>query len=237
MPRECCASVRLADAQRVFVSRTYAYVAAGKEGLVIVDVQTGSIAQSLGMRPGDVLLLTKALGTGVLFAAHARLAAQGRWIDEALASMMLSNRLAARCLLTSGATACTDVTGFGLLGHLLEMTRASGVHVEVDLDALPALKGVEDVLARGIVSSLHSANAGQDVHVRNRQEASGHPRYPLIFDPQTAGGLLASVPAERIGACINALRGSGYASAVAIGRVLRADADLPPVLLRRMARR
>lgn len=197
----------------------------------LVDESLASLMRKGGMRPGDVLLLTKPIGTGVLFAAHARLAAEGRWIDEALASMILSNRLAARCLRTHGATACTDVTGFGLLGHLLEMTRASGVHAELDLEVLPILEGAEDVLARGIVSSLHAANVGQDAQVRNRLEASGHPHYRLLFDPQTAGGLLASVPAGRVGACIDALRGSGYESAVAIGRVFRADADLPPVLL------
>jgi selenide,water dikinase len=198
----------------------------------LIDEGLGYPMRKGGMRPGDVLLLTKALGTGTLFAAHARLAAQGRWIDEALASMILSNRLAAQCLRTHEATACTDVTGFGLLGHLLEMTRASGVHAEVDLEALPILNGAEQLLARGIFSSLHSANAREDIHVRNRPEALGHPRFPLIFDPQTAGGLLASVPVERVEACLSALRGFGYESAVAIGRALSACAGLEPVLLR-----
>ena len=122
----------------------------------LVDEGPGSVMGKVGMRPGDMPLLTKALGTGVLFAAHARLAARGRWIDEALTSIILSNRVGARHLRTHGATACTDVTGFGLLGHLLEMTHASGVHAELDLEVLPMLKGVEAVLARGIVSSLHS---------------------------------------------------------------------------------
>jgi selenide,water dikinase len=102
------------------------------------------------MRPGDGLILTKPLGTGTLFAADMRRKAKGRWIDAALANMLLSNRAAAECLLRYGATACTDVTGFGLLGHLVEMTKASQIDVELYLDALPVLDGAMDTLRMGI---------------------------------------------------------------------------------------
>ncbi|MGM0692652.1 MAG: selenide, water dikinase SelD [Pseudomonadota bacterium] len=184
-----------------------------------------------GLRPGQALILTKPLGTGTLFAAHARLGARGRWIDAALTSMCQSSRQAASCLREHGATACTDLTGFGLLGHLVEMTRPSGVDAELDLAALPLLEGAEETVAAGILSSLQPANVRLRRAIRDQADWVEHPRYPLLFDPQTAGGLLASVPAERAEACLEALRGLGYAQAARIGRVLEPSDSLSPVQL------
>ncbi len=197
----------------------------------LVDEDMASVMRKNGMRPGDVLVLTKPIGTGTLFAAHARLKARGRWIDAALVSMCQSSRAAAQCLHEHGATACTDVTGFGLLGHLVEMTRPSGVDVELNLSALPILKGAEETCAAGILSSLQPANVRLRRALRNQQEAVGHPRYPLIFDPQTAGGLLASIPEARAAACLDALHALGYGHAAAIGRVLPQGEALEPVTL------
>ncbi len=200
-------------------------------GLIDDDDDGASIMRKGGMRPGDVLVLTKPIGTGTLFAAHARLEARGRWIDAALASMCQSNRLGAQCLREHGATACTDLTGFGLLGHLLEMTRPSGVDAELDLSALPVLEGAEETSASGILSSLQPANVRLRRALRNQEQAVRDPRYRLLFDPQTAGGLLASVPAERADACLGALRGLGYTHAAAIGRVLVRGEALEPISL------
>ena len=197
----------------------------------LVDEDGASIMRKGSMRPGDTLILTKPIGTGTLFAAHARWQARGRWIDAALVSMCQSNRLAARCLREHAATACTDLTGFGLLGHLVEMTRPSGVHAELNLSALPVLEGAEQTSAAGLLSSLQPANVRLRRALRNQQEAASHPRYPLIFDPQTAGGLLASVPADRAGACLDALRALGYEHAAAIGRVLDQGNELAPIVL------
>ena len=111
------------------------------------------------MQPGNVLILTKTDWYWHTFAAHARLQAAGRWIDAALDSMQVSNRAAMPCLIAHGASACTDLTGFGLLGHLVEMTRASGVDAELCLSSLPILDGAESTVAAGILSSLQPANA------------------------------------------------------------------------------
>ncbi len=184
-----------------------------------------------GMKAGDALILTKPIGTGTLFAAHARLQAKGRWIDSALASMVLSNRLAARCLHEHHATACTDLTGFGLLGHLVEMTRPSGVDAELDLAALPVLPGAEETVAQGILSSLQPANVRLRRAVRNQEEVASHPRYPLLFDPQTAGGLLASIPADRVESCVRALKAVGYPETAVIGRVKAQSEALAPVVV------
>ena len=198
-------------------------------GLIYDD--PSKILRKNGMRPGDVLILTKPIGTGTLFAAHARLAAKGRWIDAALQSMVVSNQKGAQCLREFGATACTDLTGFGLLGHLVEMTRPSGVDAELDLGALPLLDGAQECVAAGIVSSLQGANVRLRRALRNQEAMVKHPRYPLIFDPQTAGGLLASVPADRVDACIAALRQLGYPHTVAIGRILAQTDALEPITL------
>ena len=198
----------------------------------LIDATLACILRKDGMRPGDALILSKPLGTGTLFAAQARLQARGRWIDAALESMQQSNQAAVPCLIAHGASACTDLTGFGLLGHLVEMTRSSGVDAEIDLAALPLLEGAAETIAAGIVSSLQPANVRLRRALRNQPESLHHPNYPLLFDPQTAGGLLASVPAEKAADCIAALRGLGYARAICIGRVLPASEAVEPITLR-----
>lgn len=197
----------------------------------LIDDDPSKILRKNGMRPGDVLILTKPIGTGTLFAAHAQLAAKGRWIDGALQSMIVSNRLGAQCLSQYGATACTDLTGFGLLGHLVEMTRPSGVDAQLNLSQLPLLDGAEECVAMGIVSSLQGANVRLRRALRNQEEFVKHPRYPLIFDPQTAGGLLASVPADKVEACMAELRSLGYVHTVAIGKILAQGDALEPIVL------
>ncbi len=150
-----------------------------------------------GLQPGDKLVLTKQLGTGVIFAAAMRGAARGAWIAGALASMRKPSDAAADALLAAGAHACTDVTGFGLAGHLVEMIRASGaVSVDLDLDALPALDGAVELFAQGFASSLQPENLRARHLIDGMERCASHPKLPLLFDPQTAGGLLAALPAD-----------------------------------------
>jgi selenide,water dikinase len=158
--------------------------------------------------------------------------ARGRWIDEAITAMCLSNQEAGACLRRFGASACTDVTGFGLLGHLLEMTKASNMDAVVHLEAVPLLDGAAETVAAGILSSLQPQNLRLRRGVANPDQAARHPRFPLLFDPQTAGGLLAGIPRDRADACIQALRASGYPQATVIGRVdARGDAPEPVRLI------
>jgi len=182
-----------------------------------------------GMRAGDRLILTKPLGTGTLFAADMRHKARGPWIQGALEGMLQSNREGARCLHRFQATACTDVTGFGLLGHLVEMLRPAGVEVELELDAIPALPGALETLAAGIASSLQPQNVRLRRAIHDLETVARDPRYPLLFDPQTAGGLLASVPASEAQACVEALHGAGYTEVAIIGRVNPPGERLEPV--------
>jgi selenide,water dikinase len=172
-----------------------------------------------GLRPGDALILTKPIGTGSLLAAHMRGKAKGRWVTAALAHMARSNRAAAHILRAHGVHAATDITGFGLIGHLVEMVRAGGVDATLWLPQIPLLDGLAETMAAGIFSSLQPQNVRLRRAIRNLDAAAAHPLYPALFDPQTAGGLLASVPPERAQACLEALRDAGYASAAIVGLV------------------
>ena len=201
-------------------------------GLTVTGfVDAGTAIRKSGMNAGDILVLTKPLGTGALFAADMRCKAKGHWVCAALCSMTQSNRAAADCLIDYGTTAMTDVSGFGLLGHLVEMTKASGVATTVTLDIVPALDGTLEVMDKGIFSSLHAENVRLRRAISGLEKAARNPSYPLIFDPQTAGGLLASVPADNAESCVNALRELGYESAIAIGEVREADAGQPAIQL------
>lgn len=172
-----------------------------------------------GLQPGDALVLTKAVGTGTLFAADMRRRAKGRWIDAAIASMLISNQTAAACLRQYHARACTDLTGFGLIGHLVEMTRASGVDARLQMDSIPLLDGATETVAAGILSSLQPQNLRLRRAIRDPGQAACHRNYPLLFDPQTAGGLLAGVPPETVSDCVSALHRLGYGDTAVIGTV------------------
>ncbi len=172
-----------------------------------------------GMRAGDAILLTKPVGTGTLFAADMRGKAKGRWVTGAIESMLHSNHAAAQCLYDYAVHACTDVTGFGVLGHLAEMARAGQVDVRIDVNALPILDGALETVRAGIFSSLQPANVRLRRGIKNQQAAARHEYYPLLFDPQTAGGLLATVPDERANLCVTKLRALGYPHTTVIGWV------------------
>ena len=145
--------------------------------------------------------------------------------------MLHSNREAAGAVRAHGGRSCTDVTGFGLLGHLVEMTKASGVDARVKLDAVPILDGAEDTAARGLLSSLQPQNVRLRRAVANPETAGADPRYPLLFDPQTAGGLLAGVPAGAAETCVSRLRALGYTHAAVIGVVAERDDAGPPITI------
>jgi selenide,water dikinase len=184
-------------------------------------IDPGRLLRKSGLRAGEALLLTKPLGTGVLFAAHMRLQAKAGWIDAALESMLLSNQAAAAILRDHGASACTDVTGFGLAGHLLEMLRGGDGHLGAEIDgaSVPALPGALDCLRSGLTSSLDAANRRALSFIAHAEDFAGNERLALLFDPQTSGGLLAGVPSERAADCVEALRAAGYVHAERIGTV------------------
>jgi len=187
----------------------------------------GRLLGKRGLAAGDKLILTKPLGTGVLFAAHMQLLADGRQIAAAIDSMLASNAAAAELALAHGAGACTDITGFGLLGHLLEMLgERSGASLQ--LGSLPLLPGALEHLRRGIRSSMHVANTGAHSLVRSAADLD-QDLLQILFDPQTSGGLLIAVAAERAAALLDELHGSAYLHAQIIGEVVTRGATQAPV--------
>jgi selenide,water dikinase len=189
-------------------------------GFTINAVLDGQQAMSKrGARVGDALILGKALGVGALFAAHMQQRADGRDIDAALRTMLQSNAEAAAIARRFDAHALTDITGFGLAGHLLEMLDGH-LGARVELEALPVLAGAEAAMEQGIFSTLHESNQRLAAMECDNSTA----RAQLLFDPQTSGGLLMAVPASAAEAALAALKGAGYAAAL-IGEVLEAPAS------------
>ena len=184
------------------------------------------------LQGGDALVLVKPIGTGVLFAA-ARAAAPSQhckpaWIDQALAQMQQSQAPLVDLLRVHGCRACTDITGFGLLGHLGEMVQASAASIQVTLDA-PALQGLAmagslELLELGYASSLAPSNARALALLEGPiqlQCPSSAALANLLIDPQTCGPLLAALPTHQAPAALVALHAAGFAQAAVVGRVER----------------
>lgn len=146
-----------------------------------------------GASAGDVLVLTKPIGTGVILAAEMQQLADGRDYQSALSSMCRL-QITASEVLAKAASAMTDVTGFGLAGHLLNILDGSGLSAQVSLANIPILPGAEQLNAAGIRSTLWQANADQGSRISG--SASG--RADLLFDPQTCGGMLAAIPVDKV---------------------------------------
>ncbi|RDC75408.1 selenide, water dikinase SelD [Rhodovulum sp. 12E13] len=163
-----------------------------------------------GAQPGDALILTKPLGSGTLLAAEMRLRARGEHVAAALAAMARPQGNAAR-LLAPHARAMTDVTGFGLAGHLWNICAAAGTGARLDLGALPLMPGAETLAASGIRSTLWPENrAALAGRIAGDDES---PRAALLFDPQTAGGLLAAVAEQEADRLVTALCAHGHDAA------------------------
>jgi selenide,water dikinase len=191
------------------------------------EIAPDEIIRKGGLQTGDVLILTKPLGTGILFAAAMRARANANAIAAAISEMRRSNRQASEILAAHRPTAMTDVTGFGFAGHLGEMLGASGAAATIDLSTLPLYDSVLDLACAGVASTLLPENLVLARVLENRPDAA---TMAVLFDPQTSGGLLAGIPVAKADACLAALRAAGYASAAAIGRVT--ETGLAPVAVK-----
>lgn len=182
------------------------------------------VLRNTGAREGDALVFTKALGTGVITTALKQGKAEAAWVEAAVGSMTLSNRRAAEAAVRpeSGVHAMTDVTGFGLMGHGREMAFGSGVGLRISTEAIQVMPGAMEAVELGCVPAGLLANrefAGCVVSEAQGSEVREGLR-TLLYDPQTAGGLLMSVEKGKEAALVEALQGVGYAAAGVIGDVI-----------------
>lgn len=192
-----------------------------KYGLCVTGlVRPDAIIRKSGARPGDVLLLTKPLGTGIILTAARADACAPEHLQAAVESMLRLNRHPAHLAREAGVHACTDVTGFALLGHAEEMARVSNVRLVINAQSVPALPGAPEYARKG-----HLTGGAQ----RNRDGLAGKVELPaglaeemehLLFDPQTSGGLLLAVPRTGADALSKALAADGFLGAH-VGRVER----------------
>jgi len=180
-----------------------------------------------GAKSGDRLLFTKALGTGVISTAIKKGVARQEWIDAAVKSMTTLNKAAAEVIATGlgqqpprwSVHALTDITGFGLIGHAREMALASDVSLVFRSANIPVIAGALDCIHAGYIPGGLNANRDFAECVVSYDPAVPEDIRTLLFDPQTAGGLLISVPAEGASALTRALRDAGV-PAVDIGEVV-----------------
>jgi selenide,water dikinase len=207
-----------------------------KFGLAVIGLgHPDRLLRKSGAQPGDVLVLTKPLGTGLLVSGARQGRASTTWLEAAIASMRQLNRAASEVLVGHSIRGATDVTGFGLLGHAAEMARAAGtarassLAFELDSTALPALDGALELAAIGLETDGASHNRRSVADIYSRGTGVDPAREVLAFDPQTSGGLLAAVAPAAVDLVVADLRASGV-DAWVVGHVEKGT-DGPSVRL------
>lgn len=195
-----------------------------KFGLSVVGtVHPEQIWRNFGARPGDALLLTKPIGSGVLFNANLKGWVSPEALQECLDQLVILNRSSAEALSNFTIHACTDVTGFGLAGHGFEMAQGSQVTLEIRLSELPVLREAREMYLRGMSTGVNLANRSMVGSSIRFPEALRLKEREIVFDPQTSGGLLVALPEAEAEAALAALRDSGSVHACQIGRVTELD--------------
>ena len=195
-----------------------------KYGLSVTGiVHPDKIMTNSGLRPGDKLILTKAIGTGIIATAFKGGMASAESTEAMVKSMCALNKKASEVAVSFGARACTDITGFGLAGHLVEIARASRCGVRIRAGAVPDLQGALEAASMGLIPAGAYANKtyfsawvsiGSDV---------GAERSDLMFDPQTSGGLVIGIRSEQANQLMESLMAQGVEQATVIGEVIGPD--------------
>jgi selenide,water dikinase len=199
-----------------------------KFGLAVTGIiHPQKIVTNANAKPGDKLVLTKALGTGFITTAHRNRACPEEVFQSACASMIQLNDLGRDAMLEAGTHAATDITGFGLAGHAFEMAEGSKVTLAIRLSALPLLPGAQPLARRPYLtraSATNSSFVAAGLRIEGKPESN---RLEFFYDPQTSGGLLISVPADKAESLVTDLKNRGAQAACIVGDVLeRTDTAL-----------
>ena len=192
-----------------------------KYGLAAVGlVEPGKQITNSGAKPGDKLVLTKPLGTGIITTAGKQGVAKAEVLELAVAVMATLNRAASKAMVKVGVNAATDITGFGLIGHLNTMMDGSGTGCRLDLSEVPVIPGTCELIKEGIAPGGTHRNLEGTGQLVDWDKSISQDARILLCDSQTSGGLLMSVPAERTDALLKELKASGVEPAQVIGEVL-----------------
>jgi selenide,water dikinase len=183
------------------------------------DVVAENVMRKTTPSEGDCLVLTKPLGIGVLLAAHMRAACRSDWWEALVHTMLQSNQPAALSAKRVGVSAATDVTGFGLAGHLLEMLATTKLSAEISLGSVPLLPGVAELLHQGVESTLAPSNRERLDRIEVPIHLSARPEFSVLFDSQTSGGLLLAIEKQRA----EELLAACGPTAVLIGSIVESD--------------
>ena len=195
-----------------------------KYGLAVTGVvHPDKVLTNCNAKPGDALVLTKLLGTGVLFNACRSKKLPYRDLEPILPKVAELNKSAIETALAFEVHSCTDITGFGLLGHTLEMARGSKVRVELSFGRLPVHPHVFDMYRRGETTGSNKANRKMAQGWWEKKARLSREEEELLFDPQTSGGLLLALPAAQAGDLVQRLKENGVQDAVVIGEVLATE--------------
>lgn len=185
------------------------------------EVKPEQVLRKQLSKPGNHLILTKPIGTGVIFAANMLAQANGRLVDEAISCMLQSNKTAMEIIKRFAVSGCTDITGFGLLGHAVEMLGKNSEHtlgIKIEYNAIPLFDGVGELFGKGYFASIADQNQASLRGVLPSEVTNQ--RFPALFDPQTSGGLLFSIPPYQTEDCLKALHQNGVSKACVIGEVI-----------------
>lgn len=193
-----------------------------KYGLAVTGVAKRSeIITNAGARVGDVVILTKPIGTGLVSTAIKRGRVSKKLLERAITSMTTLNKSAAQSMARVGANACTDVTGFGLLGHAAQLAKASEVTLEIEASKVPVLNGAWELVKKGMAPGGTKNNIKAYKHLVKAAKGLDESLFDLLFDPQTSGGLLITTPADKANVLVQELKKRRTLAPALIGVVKR----------------
>lgn len=195
-----------------------------KFGLAVTGVvHPEKIWRNIGVQPDDALILTKPIGSGVIFNANLKGKVSKKAFDACIKNVITLNRQAAEIFLNYDVHAATDITGFGLAGHGLEMAQGSEASIHINLDEVPVMNEAYKMYELGVSTGVNKHNRAKTMPSMHFNESAKTEKREILFDPQTSGGLLVSIPQNQANDALNDLQSSGLVHAKIIGQAKEPD--------------